>query len=84
MSRFETSATVEEQGRVLIAGVPFAPGTEVDVRISPKAPPQRATVDDEGLAAARDRMEQLFGRIKGFRNSPRIPREDLYERGRVR
>jgi hypothetical protein len=35
MSTFETSATVEEDGRVLLA-VPFAPGTEVDVTISPK------------------------------------------------
>jgi hypothetical protein len=36
MNSYETSATVEEQGRVLVAGVPFAPGTEVEVSISPK------------------------------------------------
>jgi hypothetical protein len=36
---------------------------------------------DEALTAARDRMRELFRTIKGFRNSPRIPREDLYERG---
>ena len=36
MSNYETSATVEEHGRVLVAGVPFAPGTEVEVTISPK------------------------------------------------
>jgi len=36
MKTYETSATVEEQGRVLVAGVPFAPGTEVAVTISPK------------------------------------------------
>jgi hypothetical protein len=36
MRTYETSATVEEQGQVRVAGVPFAPGTEVDVTISPK------------------------------------------------
>ena len=83
MSTFETSATVEEHGRVLLAGIPFATGTEVKVSISPKfraesvVPPP----DDETLAAARERMRELFRTIKGFRNSPRIPREELYERG---
>jgi hypothetical protein len=36
MKIYETSATVEDRGQVRIAGVPFAPGTEVDVTISPK------------------------------------------------
>jgi hypothetical protein len=85
MSSYETSATVEERGRVLVAGVPFAPGTEVDVRISPKArsADEATPAGDEVLAAARDRMRELFRTVKGFRNSPRIAREDLYERGRV-
>ena len=91
MSSFETSATVEEQGRVFIAGVPFAPGTKVQVTVSPQAAPadERSAGgggddDVQALAAARNRMRELFDSIKGFRNSPRIPREELYERGRVR
>ncbi len=36
MKTYETSATVEDQGQVRVAGVPFAPGTEVEVTISPK------------------------------------------------
>lgn len=36
MNTYEICATVEEHGRVLVAGVPFAPGTEVEVTISPK------------------------------------------------
>jgi hypothetical protein len=36
MKIYETSATVEEQGQVRVAGVPFEPGTEVEVTISPK------------------------------------------------
>ena len=35
MKIYETSATVKEQGRVLVAGVPFAPGTPVEVTITP-------------------------------------------------
>ncbi len=86
MNTYETSATVEEQGRVLVAGVPFAPGTEVEVTISPKvrSEAELTRADDAALAAARDRMRELFRTIKGFRNSPRIPREELYERGSLR
>jgi hypothetical protein len=36
MKAYETLTTVEPQGDVRIAGVPFAPGTEVEVTISPK------------------------------------------------
>jgi hypothetical protein len=33
---YETSTTVNDQGLVQIVGVPFAPGTQVEVSISPK------------------------------------------------
>jgi hypothetical protein len=36
MKTYETSATVQDRGEVRVAGVPFAPGTEVEVTISPK------------------------------------------------
>ena len=36
MNTYETSTTVEPQGDIRIAGVPFAPGTEVEVTINPK------------------------------------------------
>ena len=86
MSRYETTTTVEDHGQVRVAGVPFAPGTEVEVTISPKLPTKdRVTPrDDEAWTAARDRMRELFRTITGFRNSPRIPREELYERGSLR
>jgi hypothetical protein len=62
------------------------PGTEVDITISPKLRPEdgRTPPDEETLAAARDRMRELFQTVKGFRNLPRIPREELYERGSLR
>jgi hypothetical protein len=84
MRSYETSATVEEQGQVRVVGVPFAPGTEVEVSITPKVRSEEvAPPNGDALALARDRMRELFRTIKGFRNSPRIPREELYERGRV-
>jgi hypothetical protein len=85
METYETSATVEDQGQVRVAGVPFAPGTEVEVTISPKvrSEEQVARSQAAALATSRDRMRELFRTIKGFRNSPRIPREELYERGRL-
>ena len=36
MKAFETSTTVQPQGDIRIVGVPFAPGTEVEVTINPK------------------------------------------------
>ena len=38
MKTYETSTTVQDRGEVRVAGVPFAPGTEVEVTISPKPP----------------------------------------------
>jgi hypothetical protein len=86
MKTFETSATVEDQGQIRLAGVPFAPGTEVEITISPKVRPEDEVKnpDDDALTASRERMRELFRTIKGFRISPRIPREELYERGRLR
>jgi hypothetical protein len=36
MNTYETSTTVEPQGDIRVVGVPFAPGTEVEVTINPK------------------------------------------------
>ena len=35
MKAYETSTTVQDHGQIRVAGVRFAPGTEVDVTISP-------------------------------------------------
>lgn len=44
MQTYETLATVEDEGQVRVAGVPFAAGTEVEVTISPKRRPAEAFV----------------------------------------
>jgi hypothetical protein len=36
MESYETSATVEGEGQVRVTGVPFKPGTQVEVTISPQ------------------------------------------------
>jgi len=86
MNTFETSATVEDQGQVRVAGVPFATGTQVQVSISPKARADEswAELDGQTLASVRARMQELFRITKGFRMAPKIPREELYDRGRLR
>jgi hypothetical protein len=83
MNAYETTGTVNDQGQIHLGGIPFAPGTEVEVKISPKAAVKEGSADDRAWAEARARMKEVLSRIKGFRNTPLIPREELYERGRV-
>jgi len=52
MNTFETSATVQDQGQIHVAGVPFAPGTEVEVTISPKARAEREAAPPPAEAPA--------------------------------
>jgi hypothetical protein len=40
--------------------------------------------DEENLRASRARMQELFSSVKGFRVTPKIAREELYERGSLR
>ena len=81
MNAYETTATVEDHGQVHVAGVPFEAGTEVEVTISRKvrSADHTPSSDEQAWAAARQRMRELLGAAKGFRNSPRIPREELYD-----
>jgi hypothetical protein len=83
MNTFETSATVEEQGRVLVAGVPFAPGTQVEVTIRElaDAKKQSATLDE-----GRARMRDLFAQVRARNTEPVGPlrRDELYDRNVLR
>lgn len=79
MNTFETSALVGAEGQVRVAGVPFAPGTKVEVTITRVA--EKGTSDEEAaLAAARLRMRELFQTVKGFQMTPKLSREELYDR----
>jgi hypothetical protein len=78
MSTFETSATVEEQGRVSVSGVPFEPGTRVEVTITPI----QNGANLSGSAEA-DRAARLLATLDKARNSESVGplrRAELYDR----
>jgi hypothetical protein len=81
MSTSETSATVGDEGRVLVAGVPFAVGTEVEVTVREKVAAD-AHDSPEKLEEARARMRDLFARVQARNTEPIGPlrREELYDR----
>lgn len=54
MNTYETSAKVEDRGELRISGVPFAPGTRVDVTISPQEPPPSSK------QTAYDELDEVF------------------------
>jgi hypothetical protein len=59
MDTYETSATVEDQGQVRLAGVPFAPGTRVEVTIITK---ERPTCSKQGAYGELDEVAQECGK----------------------
>ena len=54
MNAYETSATVAEHGELQLGGLPFAPGTRVEVSISPKEAPTTSK------QAAFDELDQVY------------------------
>lgn len=70
---FETAATVGGQGEIHLTGIPFAPGTKVDVTVSP--------VGETGEAATR--TSKLFAALDKARNVDSLNtfrRDKLYDR----
>jgi len=70
VNSYETSATVEDHGQVRLAGVPFAPGTEVEVTIS-----RKRRLPEEFAVAWRRLCAELRGRL-GLKD---ITDEDIRE-----
>lgn len=54
MNPYETSGTVADHGALQLAGLPFAPGTHVEVSISPKEAPTSSK------QAAHDELDELY------------------------
>lgn len=82
MNSYETTATVEVQGEIRVAGVPFAPGTRVEVTIT-------ASRNGDGPSDDADpgRVRRLFAALdKACNNEPVGPlrREELYDRDILR
>jgi hypothetical protein len=66
MNTFETSATVQDQGQIHLAGVPFAPGTQVEVIIVPSPNDGPAFVAPRGPGAVADPTEDIFAEMQPF------------------
>ncbi len=78
MQTFETSATVQSEGEIHIAGVPFPAGTRVEVTV--QATREARAADGEQSA---DQVRQLCAALDKGRNSQPIGplrREELYDR----
>lgn len=78
MNTFETSATVEVKGEVRVVGVPFEPGTEVEVTIR-----RAANVETSAAADTAGRAAGLFAALNKARNTEPVGplrREELYDR----
>lgn len=77
MQVYETSATVEDHGQVHVAGVPFAPGTAVEITI------KLAQNGGHETPLATDRTSALFAALNKSRNTESVGplrREELYDR----
>jgi hypothetical protein len=73
MMAYETAATVSGQGEIRLVGLPFAPGTKVDVIVSP--------VDETGELA--NRTSKLFAALDKARNVDPLgtfQRDEIYDR----
>jgi hypothetical protein len=73
MNPFETTTTVEAAGQVHVSGVPFEPGTQVEVMIKPAS--------NGGQLAPDDRASALFAALDKARNTEPVGplrREELY------
>jgi hypothetical protein len=74
---FETTATVEEKGLVHVAGVPFEPGTRVEVTITTTESGVRAPAGEP------DRLARLFAALDKSRNTESVGplrRAEIYDR----
>jgi hypothetical protein len=82
MNTYETSATVEDEGKIRVAGVPFAPGTRVEVTITPAQNGPAAP-----SAAEPDRVARLLAALDKARNTQTVGplrRAELYDRNILR
>lgn len=61
-----------------------ARGATLDQEVADLLAGVQTEQEEARLAAARTRMRELFRTVRGFRLSPAIPREELYERGSLR
>jgi hypothetical protein len=79
MSAYETSTTVTGQGEIHLLGLPFQPGTEVEVVVNPKNGIQPAT-DAHRLAT----LLSALDRARNIESVGHLKRDELYDRDTLR
>ena len=80
MKTYETSATVEPRGQVHIDGVPFAPGTQVEVIIHPIEPGDESSNGSNGASRTASLLTAL-DKAHNVEPLGSIKRDELYDRG---
>jgi len=81
VSAYETSTTISGQGEIHLSALPFQPGTEVEVTVSPKKSDSPLIADDghrtSTLLSALDHAHNVesIGSLK---------RDELYDRSLLR
>jgi hypothetical protein len=81
MSNYETITTVGGHGDIHVVGVPFQPGTEVEVIVCPKK------TDSKSPPEANHRLVTLLSALDHAHNTEPIgplKREELYDRDNLR
>jgi hypothetical protein len=78
MESYETSATVEDQGQIRVVGVPFAPGTHVEVIISPVE--NGALPPDPQAAGRATRLLDALDKARNVQPIGTFSRAELYDR----
>ena len=82
MHTYETSATVESMGHLHLAGVPFEPGTPVEIKITPTRNDAESPDADEVSRTAR-----LLAALDKARNTAPVGplnRAEIYDRDILR
>lgn len=75
MDSYETNTTVGQHGDIHLAGVPFAPGSQVDVTVSPKT-----------IIAEQDAVANLLAALSRAHNAKSVGplnRDSLYDRNGI-
>ena len=83
MKAYETTATVDKAGELHVQGVPFAPGTQVAVRITNPVDLTPESGDNSTNTSAQESVARLFAALDKARNvEPVGPlnRAELYDR----
>ena len=83
MKAYETTATVDKSGELHVQGLPFAPGTQVQVSIVSKTELTPQSPSEPANVPVQENVARLFAALDKARNTESVGplnREELYDR----